>query len=71
MSDYIELSKVERMARKAHRCIWCGQLIPIGQKYLSESSVFDGNMQNHHWHLECIKDSDEFFKENGPEFDPY
>jgi hypothetical protein len=42
-------------ARKPHRCIWCAQIIAIGDKYTHEKSIYDGNFQNHHWHGECLK----------------
>jgi hypothetical protein len=41
------------VARKQHRCIWCGEPILRGEKYRHERSVYDGEMQDHKWHLEC------------------
>lgn len=55
--SYDLLSMTHPVARKAHRCIWCGQEIPKGMQYTSERSVFDGEMQNHHWHNECLADA--------------
>ena len=41
--SYTLLSEVTRAARKAHRCIWCWQLIKPGEKYIDERSVLDGD----------------------------
>lgn len=51
---YTLLSEVEHTARKAHRCIWCGEGIAIGSRYIRERSIFDGEPQSHKWHLECL-----------------
>lgn len=53
--SYTLLAKTEPVARKDHRCIWCYGSIAKGTKYLAERSVFNGEMQNHHWHPECWK----------------
>lgn len=68
---YNLLSKTEPKARKDHRCIWCGQAIPKGTKYVSERSVYDGDMQNHHWHFECWSDAQHNNDEPEWEFTPY
>ncbi len=71
--SYTLFSFVRRTARrKAHRCIWCGQRVAIGEQYDDERSVYDGNIQRHRWHPECHKDSEEYFRSSGEEeFDPY
>lgn len=51
--SYQLLSESTPKARKQHRCIWCGQSIEAGTVYRHERSMYDGNFQNHHWHLEC------------------
>lgn len=56
MADYRLLCQRDRVADKAHRCIWCGETIEAGQLYRREKSVYLGVMQNHAWHLECAKD---------------
>ena len=55
--SYTLLSETRPVARKDHRCIWCGQKITKGEQYINEHSVFDGEMQNHHWHDECLEDA--------------
>lgn len=51
--SYTLLSESWPVARKQHRCIWCGQRIEPGEKYRRERSVYDGAMQDHKWHPEC------------------
>lgn len=53
--SYTLLSEREvKAARKAHRCIWCGQAINAGDPYTYERSIFEGQPQSHHWHPECL-----------------
>ena len=40
------------VARKAHKCIWCGQSIVPGERYRHEISKYD-EFQDHKWHQEC------------------
>lgn len=70
--SYTLLSESWPVARKQHRCIWCGQHIEPDEKYRRERSVYDGEMQDHKWHPEC----DEDFKAglaagDDAEFTPY
>ena len=67
---YTLLSETRPIARKDHRCIWCGEKIPKGEQYVAERSVFDGDMQNHHWHQECLEDVHEN-NDTAWEFMPY
>ena len=69
MSDYVQFSLITRKARKPHLCIWCGQKIIAGEKYLDERSMFDGHIQRHRWHPECSKASQDHRDE--VEFQPY
>ena len=58
-------------ARKRHTCIWCGEDIEKGEQYHYEQSIYDGNFQNHHWHLECQQIAvDEWFPDD-EQFMPY
>jgi hypothetical protein len=52
-------SKTERRAAKVHRCIWCGEPIGVGERYIAEESIYDGTFQNHHWHPECLADAEQ------------
>jgi hypothetical protein len=62
-----------KAARKAHKCIWCGQQIEAGQPYTYERSIFEGDPQSHHWHPECLSAMRaEMDAEDGEfEFNPY
>ena len=68
MSSYQLIRESFPVARKAHRCIWCGESIPIGEKHRYEVSTF-GGMQNHRWHMECDEAAADYFNSgDGPEF---
>lgn len=69
--SYALLDRTVRKARKAHRCIWCGQKIAPGESYVDERSVYEGNMQAHHWRPECEKASTAYFQSGEEEFDPW
>jgi hypothetical protein len=69
--SYDLLSESWPVARKVHRCIWCGEPIEIGTKYRAECSVFDGEIQNHHWHEECNADAIENMDGSEREFMAY
>jgi hypothetical protein len=56
--SYTLLSESHPVARKAHKCIWCGQPIAIGEKHRHERSIYEGQFQDQRWHPEC----DETFK---------
>lgn len=51
--SYTLLAETFPVARKRHRCIWCGQVIQLGEKYRRIRSVYDGCMQDQKWHPEC------------------
>lgn len=41
------------MARKEHRCVWCGEPIPTGERYVRHRLIFDGMFQSNAFHREC------------------
>lgn len=45
--------KIERKARKAHRCVWCGERISIGDLYAYQSGIVEFQYQTNRWHREC------------------
>lgn len=72
MSDYALLSETKPVARKPHRCIWCGQTIPAGEKYLFQNIRWEGGVQGQHWHFECADAQQQEGRESGEwEFFPY
>lgn len=56
MCSYTEIERVIHKARKPHCCIWCGQMIVVGERYEYERCIFEGDPQSNHWHLECAED---------------
>lgn len=70
--SYLLLSETKPVARKEYRCIWCPEKILKGEKHIHESSKYDGDFQDHRWHMECKKAADSFFRENDEcEFEPH
>jgi hypothetical protein len=70
--SYALLGETTPVARKDHKCCWCGELILCGEKYLREKSVYDGRMQDHRWHFECHEAAARFFRaSHDGEFDLY
>lgn len=51
--SYTQLSDSSPVARKQHRCTWCGQAIPKGEKYVRVSGIFDSELQVNKFHSEC------------------
>lgn len=59
------------VARKPHRCIWCGGVITMGLKHVHEISKYD-DLQDHRWHLECRDAARRcYISGEEPEFSPY
>jgi hypothetical protein len=72
MSDFALLNEAKPKARKPHKCIWCGEQIPVGEQYLFQSIRWDGTAMNQHWHFECADAQQEEGRERGDwEFSPY
>ena len=70
--SYALISERSHMATKRYRCIWCGESIFAGTKYVREFSVYDGDVQKHCWHPECKDAANDFFREEGEdEFAPW
>lgn len=69
--SYTLLSETFPTAHKDHRCIWCGQPIPIGTTHRHERSIFQGEFQNHRWHPECNEAFMNVCTHGEEEFSPY
>lgn len=41
------------VARKEHRCLWCGEKIAVGERHLNYRGVWGGDFQNWRMHSEC------------------
>jgi hypothetical protein len=46
------------VARKDHRCVWCGESIQKGNKHAHFSGKWDGEFQDWRMHRECYEDAD-------------
>lgn len=50
-------SEKRQTARRNHRCIWCGNVVLAGSRYVRENSIYDGRHQNFAWHEACRADA--------------
>jgi len=71
--SFVTIAEETRKARKAHRCIWCGQQILPGETYRYVRGVFEGDPQSNHYHQECDNACSLWAAEEGGdgEFAPY
>lgn len=65
------ISESTQRARKAHRCSWCGQPIPVGEVYVRTRFAFEGDPGSNKFHLECDKAAEDDYAEWGEGFMPY
>ena len=70
MTCYTLIRETWPKARKPHRCIWCGQIIPIGEQHCHEVSRYD-DFQDYRWHRECRDEATTLFARGDIEFIPY
>ena len=69
---YELISDTRPKAKKAHKCAWCGEEIPVGEIHRHEVSKYCGDFQNHRWHLECDEAAKKSFDESfDEEFELY
>lgn len=47
------LKNIKPIARKEHKCMFCGGAIPIGVKYDKQICVYDGSVYDWVTHEEC------------------
>ena len=66
--SYQPIRQTDIIAKKTHRCIWCGEDISIGTPHIHEVSKYNGDFQDHRWHQECHNNAK--FGDEG-EFLPY
>lgn len=70
--SYFWTERKTRTARKPHRCIWCGDAIPVKSVYVYQPGIFHLEFQANHYHTECAAALDEEAAIYGPiEFTPY
>ena len=42
-------------ARKEHRCMFCGSVIPVGERYRRDTIKYDGDVYDWICHEDCVK----------------
>lgn len=47
------LKQLTPVARKEHKCMWCGGIIPKGEKYERGTYLFDGYVYDWINHISC------------------
>lgn len=52
---FANLKQWEPVAKKEHRCMFCGCRIPVGVRYHRETNVMDGEVYDFVAHKECIE----------------
>jgi hypothetical protein len=67
------LSERNRTANKEHHCIWCGEKVLVGERYVSVAGKHYSEFQFNRYHPECLKAMHQFFTENRyeDEFEPH
>ena len=43
------------IARKEHRCVFCGEVIHVGEKYYRQTNVYDGCIYDWVCHCDCLQ----------------
>jgi hypothetical protein len=56
-------------ARKAGRCIWCGEAIQKGEVHHIQAGKVDGEFQANRYHSECYEAALEDFREGDCDFE--
>ena len=54
---------IRRKARREHRCVECGGIIPSGQEYDYTTQLFEGSWANWKTCLPCVAAIDDWCKE--------
>ena len=58
------------VGRKDYPCIWCGEVIPKGEKHHQQVGRYDGEIQDGRYHNECWADALERFRAGDCDFTP-
>ena len=48
-----ELNISHPTARKEHKCMFCGGIIKVGEKYVRQTNLYEGQIYDWIAHLEC------------------
>lgn len=70
---YTPLSESNPLARKKHKCSWCGEAICPGERYERNVGNYCGELQTSKFHPECAEVCHEEARDWGYdyEFSPY
>ena len=52
--SYSLIRMTQPKSKKVHRCVWCAEHIAVGDAHTHEVSRYDGTLQDHRWHPECL-----------------
>ncbi len=67
------LTKKTSVARKSHKCIWCGEPIQAKETLIRAAGIFDNEFQTDVFHPECWEAKDRYFAmgQDDDSFMPY
>jgi hypothetical protein len=65
------LSESTPVARKDHKCSWCGQPIPKATRYVYSSGVWEDRIVVNKMHPGCAEAAAEDYRMYGEGFTPY
>ena len=66
-----ELALRKPVAKKKHKCEWCGQLIQPGERYSRVVGIYDSNFHSTPFHQECEEACQEYCETEDDVFDPW
>ena len=69
--SWTTLSESTPVARKDHKCSWCGQTIPRATRYAYSSGIWEGRMVVNKMHPECDEAAAADYRMYGEGFTPY
>ena len=70
--SYELLSHTTPKARKAHKCIWCGEIILAGEVHQHQAGKMDGDFQDSRYHNECFTAAARYWLDGvDSSFDPH
>jgi hypothetical protein len=69
--EILHMKEIKK-SRKSHRCLWCGQEIPIGSTYWEFANKYDGDFNCDAFHPECWDacDRNAYERDDGT-YEPY
>ena len=68
---WLHLSDSTPVARKPHRCSWCGEPIHAGDRYACSTGLWEGELITNRMHPECDAAAQDDYDEYGEGFELY